>query len=451
MSRIVMAILLAPLLLLGCGGSDHSPWRVGEIHSDSLLTGAHSVLRCEACHGSAPYDRATGDCYACHRADFESSSFDHALVGSSTACAACHSPAGWSRTHFDHSLFQFPLTGSHLSVRCALCHIGGIWAGQPTDCKACHWIRRQDDPWNLALGDSCADCHTTAGWAGAPFDHLARTGFPLDGAHAHVPCLTCHPGHVPSGTPSGCYDCHRADFESAAFDHSLVGSSTSCAACHSTAGWSPATFDHSLFNFPLTGLHASVACASCHIGGIWAGQPTDCKACHWTRRQDDPWNLVLGDSCAGCHTTAGWAGAPFDHLARTGFPLEGAHAQVPCLTCHPGHNPSATPGGCNDCHADRALSAGHPSFAILCADCHTVAAWSPSTFDHEPAFPIASGRHSGNACTACHSGSTFSDFTCVTSCHRQAQTNEQHGEVSGYVYASAECYRCHPRGSGGDN
>ncbi len=322
MSRIVMAMVLAPLLLLGCGGSDHSPWRVGEIHSDSLLTGSHAVLRCEACHGSAPYDRATADCYACHRADFESSSFDHALVGSSTTCAACHSPAGWSHTHFDHSLFRFPLSGSHLSVRCALCHIGGVWAGQPTDCKACHWVRRQDDPWNLALGDSCGDCHTTAGWAGAPFDHLARTGFPLGGAHARVPCLTCHPGRVPSGTPSGCYDCHRADFESSTFDHALVGSSTSCAACHSTAGWSPATFDHSLFNFPLTGLHVSVACASCHVGGTWAGQPTDCKACHWTRRQDDPWNLALGDLCGDCHTTAGWAGAPFDHLARTGFPLE---------------------------------------------------------------------------------------------------------------------------------
>jgi hypothetical protein len=272
---------------------------------------------------------------------------------------------------------------------------------------------------------------------------------PLTGAHALLRCVDCHGSNPYGQVTSGCYGCHRADFESSSFDHAAVGSSTECAICHSTAGWSPAHFDHSLFGFPLSGRHLDVPCTSCHLEGVWAGQPSACEACHWTRHHDDPWNLALGTACGDCHTTAGWAGASFDHLARTGFELQGAHAGLQCVACHPGRDPSSTPVGCNDCHATQARDAGHPGFATSCGDCHTMTAWKPSTFDHEIPFPIARGRHSGFPCTDCHAGTTFHDYTCL-SCHRQAQTDGEHREVSGYSYVSSECYRCHPRGTGGD-
>ena len=37
--------------------------------------------------------------------------------------------------------------------------------------------------------------------------------------------------------------------------------------------------------FPLTGKHQTVACAQCHVGGKYAGTPTDCYACHQAKYQ----------------------------------------------------------------------------------------------------------------------------------------------------------------------
>ena len=229
----------------------------------------HHPLSCDDCHEA--YDQAPS-CYGCHGDDFEHSSFDHSTFGSSTACAACHTPLGWSPSTFHHDIF------------------------------------------------------------------------PLTGAHASVPCTRCHTGTDPTATPTDCYACHRDDFENSSFDHSIVGSSTAAPVSHTTTAWSPSTFNHDGFGFPLAGRHASISCVSCHIDSVWAGQPTDCEACHWTRSQDDPWRLALGSHCTDCHTPEGWAGAPFDHSARTGFVLTGAHASIACVDCHPGHDASSTAG-----------------------------------------------------------------------------------------------------------
>ena len=44
-----------------------------------------------------------------------------------------------------------------------------------------------------------------------------------------------------------------------------AGITANCSACHTQAGWKPATFDHARF-FPLTGPHKA-SCATCHVGG----------------------------------------------------------------------------------------------------------------------------------------------------------------------------------------
>ena len=317
------------------------------------------------------------------------------------------------------------------------------------------WISRRGPAWRasalqfgagalLLLGLGCgAGEHPT--WR---LDQI-HAAAPLSGIHATLRCSDCHDGDPYSQVPKRCYDCHRTAFETSSFDHTAFGGSIDCAACHTTAGWSPATFDHGAFRFPLTGKHTEVACRDCHLDGVWAGQPVECKACHWTRRQDDPWRLALGETCDSCHVTSGWSAATFDHLGRTGFALEGAHARISCVSCHPNYQPSGIPAGCNDCHSEQRQSAGHPAFATDCADCHTVTAWTPSTFDHEPAFPIRQGRHSGFTCVYCHTGTTFQDFTCLT-CHLRAETDPEHREVQRYVYNSPACYDCHPRGTGED-
>jgi len=39
---------------------------------------------------------------------------------------------------FDHAPTGFPLTGTHLSVACASCHINARFKGTPTRCIGCH-------------------------------------------------------------------------------------------------------------------------------------------------------------------------------------------------------------------------------------------------------------------------------------------------------------------------
>jgi hypothetical protein len=71
----------------------------------------------------------------------------------------------------------------------------------------------------------------------------------------------------------------------------------------------------------------------------------------------------------------------------------------------------------------------------------------PTPAAHDAFFPIASGPHATD-CNSCHGQSdSFQGFTCLT-CHTQPQTDPSHGGVSGYQYASASCYTCHPRGTG---
>ncbi len=45
--------------------------------------------------------------------------------------------------------------GRHLTVACASCHLDGVTRGTPTKCYDCHWVRRQDDPYQTRLGTQC--------------------------------------------------------------------------------------------------------------------------------------------------------------------------------------------------------------------------------------------------------------------------------------------------------
>ena len=85
---------------------------------------------------------------------------------------------------------------------------------------------------------------------------------------------------------------------------------------------------------------------------------------------------------------------------------------------------------------------------LNCATCHSTNGWTPSTFNHNTWFPIASGRHQF-PCASCHvSAGNFNNFECIL-CHEHSQsnTNSHHQGVGGYVYESHACYQCHPRGS----
>ena len=78
------------------------------------------------------------------------------LGGLAAEVAAAPSPSplaqeGSRRRIQAHDQTNFPLTGRHRTVACEECHINGQLEGTPTDCESCHWDRRQDDRYSLAL------------------------------------------------------------------------------------------------------------------------------------------------------------------------------------------------------------------------------------------------------------------------------------------------------------
>ncbi len=160
----------------------------------------------------------------------------------------------------------------------------GTYAGLATACVSCHQrdyaATTNPNHASSRFPTTCEACHTIQAWRPATFDH-GRTGFPLTGAHLRAECAGCHPGGRYAGTPKDCYSCHRDDYEGTSNpNHAASRFPTQCQNCHNTGAWRPASFDHGSTRFPLTGAHTRVDCARCHVGGRYAGTPTDCYSCH---------------------------------------------------------------------------------------------------------------------------------------------------------------------------
>jgi hypothetical protein len=291
-------------------------------HSRSIfqLTGKHVSVACQNCHQGGVFKGTPTDCAACH-----SKNDPHAgKLGAQ--CDSCHTTNGWVSSTFDHSRASFQLTGQHVTVACAQCHADKIFVGTPSTCAACH---SKNDPHGGALGAQCASCHTTVAWKPSTFNHV-NSIFKLTGKHLSIACTKCHADLKFKGTPTVCYACHAAN------DHHGGKYGTNCGACHSTSAWKPATFDHNLSKFPLTGAHVNVACAACHPNGVFVGTPTNCSACH----NDPTFHAgAFGLNCVTCHTTSAWRPAKFtlSHPKPSGGDGGSGinHGRTTCRTCHP--------------------------------------------------------------------------------------------------------------------
>jgi hypothetical protein len=54
--------------------------------------------------------------------------------------------------------------------------LNGQYAGTPTTCVQCHWIRRKDDRFQTKLGTECQSCHRPTSWTAVwPDRCIART------------------------------------------------------------------------------------------------------------------------------------------------------------------------------------------------------------------------------------------------------------------------------------
>jgi hypothetical protein len=446
-------------------------WRPAKFdHSATAfpLTGMHTGVQCAACHVGGRYKGTPKDCNSCHQPDYaRTTNPNHAAGHFSTQCQDCHNTGAWRPANFDHAKTRFALTGAHQRTLCERCHAGGRYTGTPSDCNSCHQpdYARTTNPNHQAGGfpTSCQACHNTNAWRPASVDH-SRTRFPLTGAHTRTACERCHVGGRFTGTPTDCNSCHQPDYARTTNpNHVAGGFPTSCQSCHTTNAWRPAGVDHSRTRFPLTGAHTGVACASCHPGGRYTGTPTDCNSCHQPdyARTTNPNHAAGGfpTTCQSCHSTNAWRPATVDH-SRTRFPLTGKHTSVACASCHVGGRYTGTPTACNSCHqADysRTTNPNHQAagFPVTCESCHSTSAWRPASWDHDGRyFPIYSGKHRGkwSTCSDCHvSSGSYKAFECIL-CHEHSNRTEvdsKHRGQTGYVYQSAACYRCHPRGTKG--
>ncbi len=182
---------------------------------------------------------------------------------------------------------------------CQKCHEPGRKV-TAEKCLACHApiaerIAAKKGVHRDVKGD-CVSCHVEHAGVDAElrpfdtkkFDHAAETGFALDGKHAPLAanCQSCHKTRSFLTLKPACASCHA--------DKHKGRMGPDCASCHTTAvafKEAAKTFDHSKAAFPLTGAHATVACANCHkTPDFRVAKFGACNDCH-----RDPHVKPLGD------------------------------------------------------------------------------------------------------------------------------------------------------------
>jgi hypothetical protein len=164
---------------------------------------------------------------------------NHAQAGFPQQCNVCHNTSAWQPATFDHSNTNFPLTGAHINVACANCHLNGNYTNTPTACYSCHKPEYDDttDPNHAAAAfpTTCQTCHTTTRWTGATFAH---NDFPIYSGTHNGKWSTCADCHVnPSNyTQFSCITCHQHSETNTSPKHNgvrgYVYNATSCYTCH---------------------------------------------------------------------------------------------------------------------------------------------------------------------------------------------------------------------------
>ena len=159
----------------------------------------------------------------------------------------------------------------------------------------------------------------------------------------------------------------------------------------------------------------------------------------------------------------------FDHF-KTGWPLEGAHRNADCTSCHVGGIFQGTSRECSDCHSlaglvrATPLPPDHLPTGNQCQDCHLETSWTPVyRVDHFQLQGeclachnngIATGKppghvQSSDSCESCHSTyawtpARFDHFnvmpgSCID-CHNNGIAD---GKDPGHIQSSNICDDCH--------
>lgn len=397
---------------------------------------------CTSCH--KPFSGAAQDglCLDCHKkvaADRTEKKGYHWLSteARTQTCSHCHSDhkgrdfdsVQLDKATFDHAKTDFPLSGSHVTLKCESCHEQGkLFRDAPTACISCH---KKKDRHAGALGEKCDSCHEAQSWAKIkPFDH-SRLNFKLTGGHSNVACTSCHAGERWKDFPSTCLDCHRQQ------DKHKGTYGSKCDSCHSTQTWAKVGFDHDKdTKFPLLAKHISTPCGACHKKDPKLEKlGMACLSCH---QKDDVHKGRLGKQCQSCHNESGWKlGVLFNHDKDSKFPLFGKHASIKCNECHQKKDWGDVARSCIGCHSKKDVHEGR--LGAKCEVCHGAKDWKTWSYDHarRARYPLT-GKHASAKCQDCHVKPHVEKVVTARDCNSCHIKDDKHHGAFGL-----DCGRCH--------
>jgi hypothetical protein len=370
----IVTSMLSILVVFGIGmmrgGTLFNPGALNA-QAGAPLGGATShadlAANCSACHAAFWQTTTMADqCVLCHTDVAAQEGNPTTLHGDQLVnkpgmtCRDCHPDhrgataalTDLSMIDVSHDAFGYALTAHQKQADgsafiCKTCHANGYIRFDQAVCTTCHQQIKADFMQShlQAYSDNCLACHDGIDSYGHAFSHAAVT-FKLTGKHVPLDCGSCHTGARSiadlKATPQNCASCHTKD------DAHKGQFGNGCGTCHTTQGWLPATFDHVLTKFPLTGAHAGLACTKCHTNAVFTVLPTTCVSCH-----PDPTyhaGLFAGMTCDQCHTTTAWIPAKFNLPHPAGNCGDQScidHQGATCNDCHPVSLPTFT---CLKCH-----------------------------------------------------------------------------------------------------
>lgn len=313
------------------------------------LKGKHRALACEKCHpnsevNGSPFQKFTGlkfnNCTACHT-DVHQNKFGQ-------NCRSCHNENSFRQVagmaNFDHGKTAFPLQGKHSQLSCQACHkqsfATALAHGKCIDCHS-DYHRGQFD--RQTQKTDCSTCHDVNGFQTSNFtiELHNQSRFKLEDAHLATPCFACHQKEKRwefRQIGEHCVDCHPNIHLGKIGDKYMP--QQDCRMCHGVSQWADVTFDHKLTGFNLTGKHADTSCRACHfkqegdrLQQQFAGMGKACQQCHADVHRGQFGQQGQTD-CSTCHEPGQWSPSNFDHN-RSRFKLDGQHARVACIKCHP--------------------------------------------------------------------------------------------------------------------
>lgn len=280
-------------------------------------------------------------------------------------------------------------------------NIGGFSSHAATlgDCELCHVA-----PWSSErIADRCENCHTDVV---SEMSKIAKAHGAMLHDDPNLACAHCHPEHQGSSAPLTLKQA-RVDFPHDVMEYSLSG-------------------------HELTAANQPFVCEDCHAENLTGFESSTCIECH--RELDLAFTqahvLSWGEDCLACHDGVDTYNKHFDH-GKVPFALMGAHVDVDCYTCHTDARSlldlQSAPRDCFSCHREDEPHEGR--FGADCAECHSMDAWIPATFDHDLTAFKLDGKHVEVLCEDCHkTDASLADAMECADCH--AEDDKHNGQFT---------------------